>query len=815
MGAIAVLGQAVFAGASGFGPFSWSAFGWTLGLELLGSEFGPTTQGPRLDNLEVGGSDYGRPIPHGYGTFSLAGNTIWAAPIKERAQKHGGVGQPKYTEYTYYGTFLQLFCAGPTSGKTMRLNRLWAVRGQDDEILLHEWNAVTANQTGYQIEYDPVTGVGTGTYGGDATAGEIIVLCGTDNQEPWSVIEEYEGVGSVPAYIKQGCVGLVNFPVGGFGNQIPTLRAEWVESSTTVEEICQSIAERVAVNLDLFDPATDCDFSALSSDALSSDGIAGFVCDSPAPATQYIDQLRTAYKFDCPDIDNTITAVKRGGSSILTLSEDDLGWHNYGDEMPPILDDKIAPESSIPRQIDLGFLDVDRDGKNSTQPALRQTVLSETKTQFSLGLYMKSSKARAIAEKNMAEAWVGRNSMTSATSHGYIWLAPSDPITVTRGSESIDVLLLDTHIRLWGPQDLNMVEYDRQIYTQSFEGEAAPLDPAKSLPHTPPIAGVFECNALVDAHTDTPCIYGYATRPYSEAWAPIRMMEYSAVSTLFSALSPNSFPSLSRATIGTVQSGSTPLGDWAGGSTDWDTVNSVTVDLDYGTLSSAAEDDVLAGANTAILGADGRWEVFRFTTATYVGTFSNKRRYTLSGKLWRGIRGTEFAIDTHADSDQFILINEAIEYVPIGASGIGVPKTWAFRDNLSIETKGDLATTTHTAAGTNMKPFSPAFLTATVDGSDIDIAWEERSRFEDVSLLTGVPPANAPYDLDIYKVEIYDGVTLVRTLTESLTNTSITYAAADIATDGFTTGETITISVSQKSSMIGWGYAATVDITAP
>ncbi len=103
-----------------------AAIGFSLGASL-GGMFGggqsvrlPTVEGPRLSDLRVQTSNYGKVIPEVYGRARLAGNVIWARPIKEvrvetttttsqRGGKGGGGGGGGKTSqtqvsYEYYAT---------------------------------------------------------------------------------------------------------------------------------------------------------------------------------------------------------------------------------------------------------------------------------------------------------------------------------------------------------------------------------------------------------------------------------------------------------------------------------------------------------------------------------------------------------------------------------------------------------------------------------------------------------------------------------------------------------------------------------------
>ena len=116
------------------------------------------------------------------------------------------------------------------------------------------------------------------------------------------------------------------------------------------------------------------------------------------------------------------------------------------------------------------------------------------------------------------------------------------------------------------------------------------------------------------------------------------------------------------------------------------------------------------------------------------------------------------------------------------------------------------------------KPFAPIHLTAVLSGSDIDIDWYARGRYNDQYLETGiVTQDSSPTDLNEYSVRIYDGVTLLRE--ESVTITSFTYTAAMQTTDSVAPSTDLTVKVARKSSIAtpaavgGLGYDSIVQVT--
>lgn len=185
----------------GFGnPYAVQA-GFIIGSGV-GASFDslPDQQGPRLSDLSVQASEYGKPIPIVYGTIGLAGNIIWASDIievrtdTETGGGKGGSPSQTTTTYSYFGNFAIAVCEGEAD-----IRRIWS--GPDKRLI-----------------YDADTGTLEG--------GTLRLYSGTETQLPDALIESYLGVGNVPAY--RGAVYLVfeNFPLASDGNRLPFLTVE-------------------------------------------------------------------------------------------------------------------------------------------------------------------------------------------------------------------------------------------------------------------------------------------------------------------------------------------------------------------------------------------------------------------------------------------------------------------------------------------------------------------------------------------------------------------------------------------------------------
>lgn len=134
--ALPYLGAAVGFVVSGFNPMGAQA-GFMLGSLAAGVVDPQKTAGPRLLDLRVQTSNYGRALPVLFGTQRIAGNVVWALPLRETTHDSGGKGGgPAITNFSYFATAAVAVCEGPITG----IRRIWA----DGKILYDNSTASTA-----------------------------------------------------------------------------------------------------------------------------------------------------------------------------------------------------------------------------------------------------------------------------------------------------------------------------------------------------------------------------------------------------------------------------------------------------------------------------------------------------------------------------------------------------------------------------------------------------------------------------------------------------------------------------------------------
>ena len=245
----------------------------------------------------------------------------------------------------------------------------------------------------------------------------------------------------------------------------------------------------------------------------------------------------------------------------------------------------------------------------------------------------------------------------------------------------------------------------------------------------------------------------------------------------------------------TIGRGGTALGN-APDPFVWDEGNTVNITLidPSDTLSSVTEDEVLEGNNLGMLGD----EVIQWQSATLEADGS----YTLS-RLLRGRGGTEWACGLHGVGEDFVVLDfNKLTFVAMDADD---KNRYVQFKTTSVEMPvSAFVITTAPIYLRNLKPLSPQHAVGVRDGSgDVAITWIRRTRIggewqdhEDVIL----GEISEQYELDIY-----DGSTLVRTVTGLITPV-FNYTAAMQVTDFGSTQAAVDVDIYQISNSIGRGF---------
>lgn len=199
-----VIGGVVGFFTGGIGVAAGAAIGGAVGGLLEPKKH---TETNRLDDIKVSLSKYGDGIPETWGNNIPSATCVWSTYIIELPEKQSG-GKGGGVENTNYRQFIQsMWCLGrtPPPGTSVVIRKVW-IDGK--------------------LNYDASSGMSIG----QALATEenpwasLALLPGFDEQLPVPMIETYEGIGNVPAFLGRICVFI--FGLECPGGRVPQLQFE-------------------------------------------------------------------------------------------------------------------------------------------------------------------------------------------------------------------------------------------------------------------------------------------------------------------------------------------------------------------------------------------------------------------------------------------------------------------------------------------------------------------------------------------------------------------------------------------------------------
>ncbi len=510
------------------------------------------------------------------------------------------------------------------------------------------------------------------------------------------------------------------------------------------------------------------------------DILTGFIINSRQTVRTCLEQLAAGYFFDCVESDGLLKFVKRGKIANVTIDYSEL---IAPDDAIETLSITRTQELDLPRQVDVIYINRVQDYQNGTQSSQRQTVNAVDYTTVNLPIVLSDQEAKVVADVTLYNAWVGRVSYSFTVPPKYALIEPTDVITITKDGANYLMRVSGTKLVRNGMQEITAIAEDVSSY--DF------YNPAGSNPSTlqpPTIVSVTRLELMdlpafpTDAVTDACMRYGVVAQGGDWTAAAVYRSDdgganYSLMQTL-----------TGQATIGAALN-VLP----AGTIYTWDMISTVEVLLTFGQPQSVTDIAVLNGANACLIGD----EIIQFQTATLI----SENKYQLSGLL-RGRLGTEWAIGTHAASERFVLLTNALARDLAAASGWGISKK--FKPVTIGSTLGGTTAQDFTYTAKALKPYAPAHVNGSRSSGDLNITWKRRTRINgDWRDLVDVPLNE---ESERYEVDIMQGATVKRTLL-NLTSPAATYTAAQQITDFGATQSSITVNVYQLSTSVGRGYA--------
>lgn len=560
-------------------------------------------------------------------------------------------------------------------------------------------------------------GVGTGTIQGGGS--QFAVYPGNAAQQPDPTIEAdidaRYGAGSTPAYKNHSLIVHTQFSLSRWSGIVPNITAVWEHQTLkTLDDIFGSMCERVNVKA----ANSDYDLSGIST--LTSRGI--LIAGRPFAPAEVMDspEIKLAYNYFPTEVEGQVVAFIEGDEPELEIDDTEIGWLEGDAELPdvaPEVETVIAPEISFPREVIFKSLDPDNEWEPNTQNAIRQITDGQSVEMLEVQIAQLSDERRATAQRALYQKYVAGSVHKFTLPWTYLYVHPGYRIVINRAEGFTHTLRLTSLSGGVGVLDCEAVALEPSVFTQPANGVFPPgYIPPQPIPAMT-VLQLLDTPILRDGDvTSNDGVGRYAAgvprTGVNQSWRGFTLYVRRRVDWEYVA--SFNLP----ATIGTVVSATSLSTD----PTTIDPTGEIVVDL-YGTtatLTSVTEADVLAGANMAV--AAGM--VFNFQTATQMAGFPN--RWSLTDLL-NGQRDTEEHIDDAFTGARFVLINEAVKFVPMLQSDVDTELD--YRAVSSGQSLGDAATVSDVWDGNTMKPRKVVDVVLTKDASnDWLIQFEGRPR---------------------------------------------------------------------------------------
>lgn len=700
------------------------------------------TEGPRLEDLSVSASTYGKAIALIHGPkVRMAGNIIWATPLKETKSKRkvSGKGGPstKVTEYTYSASVAVLLGEGEIAG----IRKIWA----NNKLI---WESDT-----------PLMGPDTTPpSAGTATAWSALrVYPGDLAQLPDPTVQADKGVDLTPAYRGYAYVVIADMQLADFGNRIPNLEFLVVgQERATTGSIVADLIQRCGLDRNL------------ASTLVLSDEVLGYAIGRETTGTGGIRPLATAFDFDIAEVGGAFRAQSRTSSIAAVIPMSDIGATAAAASQPDDYTWSRVPVTTLPKESAVTYSDAERDFQPNTQSQRRSEGSSDNNLSVDLAITMTADHAQKVATRLLWETWTSQQSLDTAVTDRWLSLEPGRSYLVETPAGWEPLRLSKSTRGANGIQRITLVRDRAEVYSSPVGGAHAPTPPQEVVQPGVSELILLDLPLLLDADQPKEAGFYLGVLAPSKGWRGAEVMRSSTQTGVYDPIAQTGYDLVA----GWVEEPTPAPAAGYDSATDFDDVTVIRVQLvrDDMSLSSVTDADLISGLNGLYLGPRGGQggEVLQFGVATFV----SPGVYDLS-HLKRGQRGTEFAWTHPADSFAVLLEQAALARVDFGYGAVGQP-AW-FKAVSILTNEQDSVAFQWTNGGSGLRPYSPVDLD--LDGStggDLELLWTRRSRIGQ-----GIEPPPLGEEFERYLVEIRNaaGTSTVRSV-EVADVQSFTYTTA-------------------------------------
>jgi hypothetical protein len=487
--------------------------------------------------------------------------------------------------------------------------------------------------------------------------------------------------------------------------------------------------------------------------------VRGYGIDDMTTARSALQPLMMAYGFDAIERDGVL--VFRTRTARLDASVDSATLvYEKGTE--GAIELTRTPEAEVSGRVRVGYVEADADYEVRTTEAVFPDTRGQTTSGSDLSLVLTSAEGQRIAERWLSEARVARDTARFTLPPSLMSVGAGDVIRLP--DEYGDGLFRIDQVEQTDRQALEAVRIEPAIYepqdvtekTINLRNFVPPVPVELMLMDLPLLRGDEDPVAPYVAASGVPWPGSVALYSATQdaGYGLNRLLTSASVIGMTQTALPKACPGL------------------------YDRGPALRVQLIRGDLQSVSTDQILGGANLAVIG-DGsadNWEVFQFAQADIIDADT----FDLTLRL-RGQAGTDGVTpDEWPEGSIFVLLNGVPEQIELASSARGV--TQHFRYGPGTRPLGDASYQYRTEAfsGIGLRPYSVAHLRGVLRNGDVDLTWIRRARVGGDNWDTEDVPLSEAFER--YVVRVFKNGVQVRQ--QAVSDPSWTYSAALQAADG-------------------------------
>ena len=508
--------------------------------------------------------------------------------------------------------------------------------------------------------------------------------------------------------------------------------------------------------------------------------VRGYTVSNVGSARSALQPLMLAYGFDAVERDAKVHFVMRNGQQAIELDPD---WLARVEDLDGVLEHERDADVEMSGRVRLQFTQADGSFEAVSEETSLPNETPHDVATSEIPLSLNRAEGRQILERWLSEARVARDKVKFALPPSRLEIGAGDVIALPVEGDAPARRFRIDKVQQGTEQVLDAVRIEPNIYVPA------------SIPEDMPTLAQFTApTPVTPLYLDLPLMRGDEVPHAPFIGAPATGWPGSAA-VYASATDSNYALNMilpARATVGVTQSALPKAAPAI-----WDGAGDLVVKMVGGTLESASDEAVMAGANLAAIGdgSPGGWELIQFADAELIApdTYALRRRL-------RGQQGSEAQIpDSWPVGTWFVLLNGALQQMDLGANMRQV--TQYFRIGPAQLPIDDplFEPAVHAFDGNGLRPYAPAHIRSVQSGGgDLSLSWTRRTRIDGDNWEGEVPIGE---EQEAYRVNISKDGTVLRTV--DVTQPGWNYPEALQTADGATGA--IEVSVAQISERYGPG----------